>query len=51
MAHIEIDAVNDESIEFEEIEGELELVPPEIYASNLIAWAVERMPVTYSSRT
>ncbi|MDG2224014.1 MAG: ATPase, T2SS/T4P/T4SS family, partial [Rubripirellula sp.] len=34
--------MNDESIEFEEIEGELELVPPEIYASNLIAWAVER---------
>lgn len=34
--------MNDESIEFEEIEGEMELVPPEIYAANLIGWAVER---------
>lgn len=34
--------MSDETIEFEELEGETELTPPEIYASNLIEWAVER---------
>jgi type IV pilus assembly protein PilB len=33
---------NDEVIHFEDLEGETELTPPEIYASNLIEWAVER---------
>ncbi|MGI9474189.1 MAG: GspE/PulE family protein [Rubripirellula sp.] len=31
----------DESIEFEELEGETELTPPEVYAANLVEWAVE----------
>lgn len=30
------------TIEFTEIEGEMELVPPEIYALHLIQWAAER---------
>jgi type II secretory ATPase GspE/PulE/Tfp pilus assembly ATPase PilB-like protein len=35
--------VQDEgSIEFDEIEGETELTPPEVYAANLIEWASER---------
>ncbi len=33
---------NDEAVEFEDLEGEIELIPPEFYASNLIEWAVER---------
>lgn len=35
----------DEAIEFSEVaeaEGEIELTPPEIYASNLIEWAIDR---------
>lgn len=32
----------DEAVEFEDLDGEIELTPPEIYASNLIEWAVER---------
>lgn len=31
----------DESIDFEELEGETELTPPEVYASNLMEWAIE----------
>ena len=31
-----------ENVEFEEIEGEIELSPPEIYAANLIEWAVDQ---------
>lgn len=30
------------SVDFEEIEGEIELSPPEIYAANLIEWAVDQ---------
>jgi type II secretory ATPase GspE/PulE/Tfp pilus assembly ATPase PilB-like protein len=33
---------SDEGVNFEEVDGEVELTPPEIYASNLIEWAVER---------
>lgn len=36
---------NEEAVEFnaaDEAEGEIELMPPEIYASNLIEWAVDR---------
>ncbi len=36
---------NDESIEFsdlDDVQGESELTPPEVYASNLIEWAVDR---------
>lgn len=32
----------DQPIKFEELEGETELSPPEVYAANLIEWAVER---------
>lgn len=31
-----------ENVEFQEIEGEIELSPPEIYAANLIEWAVDQ---------
>lgn len=34
--------MTDDVIEFQEIEGEMEVMPPETYASNLIEWAVER---------
>ena len=30
------------SVDFEEIEGEIKLSPPEIYAANLIEWAVDQ---------
>lgn len=33
---------NDKAIVFEELEGETELTPPEIYAANLVEWAVNR---------
>jgi type II secretory ATPase GspE/PulE/Tfp pilus assembly ATPase PilB-like protein len=34
--------VSDDVVEFEPLEGEMELMPPEVYASNLVEWAVER---------
>ncbi|MEC8473885.1 MAG: hypothetical protein VXZ38_04470 [Planctomycetota bacterium] len=30
------------SVDFEEIEGEIKLSPPEIYAANPIEWVVDR---------
>ena len=33
---------NNEHIDFVSIDGEVELTPPEIYAANLIEWAVDR---------
>lgn len=32
----------EEAVDFEEIEGETELSPPEIYTANLIEWAIDR---------
>lgn len=32
----------DELVDFMELEGETELMPPEVYAANLIEWAVDR---------
>lgn len=32
----------EEAVDFEELEGETELAPPELYAANLIEWAVDR---------
>lgn len=33
---------DDETVEFEALEGEIELTPPDVYAANLVEWAVDR---------